>query len=58
MYSPKINEDLIPIIYRLAKRKGRAMTQVVDEILRKELVPETPAPAGSVRGSRVTDPKS
>jgi hypothetical protein len=37
MYSPKIKEDLIPIIYRLAKEQGKPMTQVVDEILRKEL---------------------
>ena len=37
MYSPKIKEDLIPVLYRLAKEQGRSMTKVVDEILRKEL---------------------
>ena len=37
MYSPKIKEDLIPILYRLAKEQNKSMTQVVDEILRQEL---------------------
>ncbi len=37
MYSPKISEDLIPILYRLRKKKKKPMTKVVDEILRKEL---------------------
>jgi hypothetical protein len=38
VYSPKIKEDLIPILYRLANEKDKPMTRVVDEILRKELV--------------------
>jgi len=37
MYSPKINEDLIPRIYKLAKVKGIKMTTLVNEILRKAL---------------------
>lgn len=37
MYSPKIKEDLIPVLYRLAKKQGKPMTEVVDEILRKKL---------------------
>ncbi len=37
MYSPKIREDLIPILFKLAIRKKRPMTKLVDEILRKEL---------------------
>ena len=37
MYSPKIKKDLIPVLYKLAKQKGKPMTQLVDEILRKEL---------------------
>ena len=37
MYSPKINEDLIPVIYKLAKKEGKTMTRLLDEILRKEL---------------------
>ena len=33
MYSPKIKEDLIPVLYKLAKRQGKPMTRVVDGIL-------------------------
>lgn len=37
MYSPKIKEDLIPVLYGLAKQERRPMTQIVDGILRNEL---------------------
>ncbi len=37
MYSPKISEDLIPLLYRLKLRLDMPMTQIVDEILRPEL---------------------
>ena len=37
MYSPKIKEDLIPGLYKLAKQEGKRMTQLVDDILRNEL---------------------
>ena len=37
MYSPKIDESLIPILYKLAKQKGRSMTKLVDELLRTAL---------------------
>jgi hypothetical protein len=37
MYSPKIKEELIPKIYRLAKARGIRMTTWVNEILRKAL---------------------
>ena len=37
MYSPKIKEDLIPVLYRLGKQKGKPITKLIDEILRKEL---------------------
>ena len=33
MYSPKINEDLIPDIYKLSKATQKPMTKVVDEII-------------------------
>lgn len=33
MYSPRISEELIPKIYKVAKAKGVPMTKVVDEIL-------------------------
>jgi len=38
MYSPKIREDLIPILYQLGKEQGKPMTKVVDEILRGYLI--------------------
>ena len=37
MYSPKIDEDLIPRIYRLGKLKRIPMTRLVNEILQREL---------------------
>ncbi len=36
-YTPKISEDLIPVLFRLGLKENRAMTRVVDEILRDEL---------------------
>lgn len=38
MYSPKIREDLIPIIYRRAKLEDKPMTAVVNEILEGHLI--------------------
>lgn len=38
MYSPIIRDDLIPILYRYARAKGKPMTRIVDEILRPVLV--------------------
>ena len=37
MYSPKIRDDLIPKLYRLARQEGKPMTRLVDEILRVEV---------------------
>ena len=37
MYSPKIKEDLIPILYKLAKQEGKPMTALIDEMLRAEI---------------------
>ncbi len=37
MYSPKVKEDLIPILYKLAKQEGKPMTALIDEILRAEI---------------------
>lgn len=34
MYSPKIREDLIPVLYHLGKEQGKPMTKVVDDIIR------------------------
>jgi hypothetical protein len=37
MYSPHIRDDLIPLLYRLARQEGKPMTRLVDEILRAEV---------------------
>ena len=37
MYSPKIKEDLIPILYKLAKWEGKPMTALIDQMLRAEI---------------------
>ena len=37
MYSPKIREDLIPILFKLARKKKRPMTRLVDQIIRNQL---------------------
>ncbi len=37
MYSPKIDEELIPRIYRLGKLKKMPMTRLVNEILQRRL---------------------
>lgn len=37
MYSPKVKEDLIPKLYRIAKKRGVPMTQLVDNIIREAL---------------------
>lgn len=41
MYSPRIAEDLIPLLYRAAKAKKMPMTRVVNEILRQALEEDT-----------------
>ena len=38
MYSPKVKEDLIPILYKLAKQEGKPMTALINEMLRAEIV--------------------
>jgi len=37
MYSPKVTEELIPILYRLAKDRKMPMTRLVDGIIRQAL---------------------
>lgn len=37
MYSPKVKEDLIPILYKLARHEGKPMTALVDEMIRAEI---------------------
>ena len=38
MYSPKISEELIPIIYTKSKEAKKPMTKFVSEILRDKLI--------------------
>ena len=40
MYSPRISQDLIPVLYRKAKERKVPMTKLVDEILRENLLKE------------------
>ena len=40
MYSPKISEDLIPIIYQNARKKRLKMTVYVDQLIRKQIIKE------------------
>jgi len=35
MYSPKIEEEFIPILYKLAKARGISMVKLVNEMIRK-----------------------
>ena len=37
MYSPKLKEDLIPILYKLAKQEGKPMTILIDEMIRAKI---------------------
>lgn len=37
MYSPKISEELVPVLYRIAKSEKKPMTQLVNKILKDEL---------------------
>lgn len=37
MYSPKVPERLIPILYRLGRERGRPMTHLVAEALERYL---------------------
>lgn len=44
MYSPKIDEGLIPALYRLAKQRKVPMTRLVNEMLRSALGESGEAP--------------
>ena len=37
MYSPKIKEDLIPVLYRLAREMKIPMTRLVNSLIEKSL---------------------
>lgn len=38
MYSPKIREDLIPVIYRKSKLVDKTMTRFIDDLIRPILI--------------------
>ena len=38
MYSPKIRDDLIPLLYKIKEWRRKPMTELVDEILRAEVL--------------------
>jgi hypothetical protein len=37
MYSPKINEGLIPVLYQISKAQKKPMTRVVNEFIEEGL---------------------
>lgn len=37
LYSPKLSDDVVRALYREAKRRGKPMTIVADELLRTSL---------------------
>jgi len=43
MYSPKVSEDLVPQLYKLAKEQKRPMTKVLDGIIRDKLTEQVKA---------------
>ena len=47
MYSPRIDEDLIPTLYRLAKARGIHVTTLVDGIIRQAVDVRTATPKAS-----------
>ncbi len=40
MYSPKVPERFIPVLYRLGRARGRPMTQLVAEAVARYLAEE------------------
>ena len=53
MYSPKISEELIPVIFRVALAKKMPMTKLVNRILQEYLEKNHPAEVQAVKERRV-----
>ena len=51
MYSPKIREEHIPKLYRLAKSKKIRMTKLVDEAIKQFLEREAESSEKSIHSS-------
>ena len=49
MYSPKISEELVPVLYRLAKKKRVPMTRFVDRLIRQALTSNNPSGEAAVQ---------
>jgi hypothetical protein len=56
MYSPKIDEALIPPLYRLALARRQPMTTLVSQILARYLATQASSPAGA--GAAPAAPRS
>ena len=41
MYSPKIDEDLVSVLYKMAKAEGKPMTRVLNDMIRKAVAKNT-----------------
>ena len=54
MYSPKVDERLIPTLYRLAKERKVPMTRLVNEILWDALANSFEDPAGAGKHQKGT----
>ena len=48
LYSPRLENELIRRLYREARRQGRTMTLVLDQIVRNALPDEQPAPRSAL----------
>ena len=54
MYSPKISEELVPMLYRIAKARNIAMTKLVNDILLEKIKDvEERTIAGGVASERI-----
>ncbi len=41
MYSPKIDEDSVSVLYKMAKAEGRLMTRVLNDMIRKAVAKDS-----------------
>ena len=51
MYSPKIDEDLLPVLYEMAKTEGRPMTKIVNDIIRKAIAKDSSYESKNKKGN-------
>jgi hypothetical protein len=61
LYSPKIDDSLIPIIYQKAKSEKKPMTKIVNQILKEKLcekVEDKPTITSTTVESTTTEIKS